>query len=86
MLTIKCENKLDVATNKIDKTLGIHKIASIFGKKIIKMKKIVLSMLTLSTMAFISCGEGEAETKKEVKETENVEVAKVSGYMECSSL
>ena len=34
MLTIKCENKLDVATNKFNKTLGNYKIASIFGKKI----------------------------------------------------
>lgn len=47
--------------------------------KIIKMKKIILSMLTLSTIAFSSCGEKDAETEKEVTETENVEVAKLSG-------
>jgi len=50
-----------------------------FCQKLIKMKKIILSMLTLSTMAFISCGDKEAETKEEVKGTENVEVAKISG-------
>ena len=43
------------------------------------MKKIVLSMLTLSTIAFSSCGEKECGKEKEVTETENVEVAKVSG-------
>ena len=43
------------------------------------MKKIILSMLTLSTIAFSSCGEKDAETEKEVTETENVEVAKLSG-------
>lgn len=79
MLTIECENKLDVATNKSDKTLGNHKLASIFAKKLIEMKKIILSMLTLSTMAFISCGEKDAETKEVVSETENVEVAAISG-------
>lgn len=42
-----------------------------------KMKKIILSMLALSTIAFSSCGEKDAETEKEV--TENVEVAKLSG-------
>ena len=36
-------------------------------------------MLTLSTIAFSSCGEKDAETEKEVTETKNVEVAKVSG-------
>ena len=36
------------------------------------MKKIILSMLTLSTIAFSSCGEKESET-------ENVAVVKVSG-------
>ena len=48
-----------------------------FGEKLIEMKKIILSMLTLSTIAFSSCGEKEAET--EVTETENIELAKVSG-------
>ena len=43
------------------------------------MKKIILSMLTLSTVAFSSCGEKDVETEKEVTETKNVEVAKVSG-------
>jgi polyisoprenoid-binding protein YceI len=43
------------------------------------MKKIILSMLTLSTIAFSSCGEKDAETEKEVTETENVEVAKLTG-------
>ena len=43
------------------------------------MKKIVLSMLTLSTIAFSSCGEKNEEMEKEVTETENVEVAKISG-------
>ena len=41
------------------------------------MKKIILSLLTLSTIAFSSCGEKDAETEKEG--TENVEVAKLSG-------
>ena len=50
-----------------------------FCEKIIKMKKIILSMLTLSTIAFSSCGEKDAETEKEVTETENVEVAKLTG-------
>jgi len=79
MLTIECENKLDVATNKISKRLGYHKLASIFAKKLIEMKKILLSMLTLSTMAFISCGEKEVETKEVATASENVEVVKVSG-------
>ena len=48
-------------------------------KKLIKMKKIVLSMLTLLTIAFSSCGEKNEEMEKEVTETENVEVAKISG-------
>ena len=59
--------------------LGYVKIARTFVKKIIEMKKIILSMLTLSTIAFSSCGEKDAETEKEVTETENVEVAKLSG-------
>ena len=41
------------------------------------MKKIILSMLTLSTIAFSSCGEKDTET--EVTATENIEVAKLSG-------
>jgi len=41
------------------------------------MKKIILSMLTLSTIAFSSCG--EKDTESEVTATENVEVAKLSG-------
>jgi polyisoprenoid-binding protein YceI len=44
-----------------------------------EMKKIILSMLTLSTIAFSSCGGNDAETEKEVTETENVDVAKLSG-------
>ena len=55
------------------------KITSTFVKKLIKMKKIILSMLTLSTIAFSSCGEKNVEMEKEVTETENMEVAKVSG-------
>ena len=45
------------------------------------MKRIVLTMLTLSTMALYSCGEKEAETKEEVstEEVENAEVASISG-------
>jgi len=41
------------------------------------MKKIILSMLTLSTIAFSSCGEKDTET--EFTATENIEVAKLSG-------
>jgi polyisoprenoid-binding protein YceI len=51
----------------------------LLSKKLMKMKKIILSMLTLSTIAFSSCGEKDAETEKEVTETKNVEVAKISG-------
>ena len=65
------------------KNSRILKIASIFVKKLIKMKKIVLSMLTLSTIAFSSCGEKECGNGKRVTETENVEVAKVSGTYRC---
>lgn len=54
------------------------KLHVILAKKT-EMKKLVLSMLALSTMAFYSCGEKEAETEKEVAGTENVEVAKISG-------
>ncbi len=41
------------------------------------MKKIVLSMLTLSTIAFSSCGEKDSRNGSTA--TENVEVAKLSG-------
>ena len=34
MLTLKCENKLDVATNKITNILANDKIASTFDKKL----------------------------------------------------
>jgi len=61
------------------KNVGFLKNGSRFAKKLIKMKKIVLSMLTLSTMAFISCGEKEADTKKEEVKTDNVEATTVSG-------
>jgi len=43
------------------------------------MKKIILSMLTLSTIAFSSCGEKEAETEKVEPEVEGLEIAKISG-------
>ena len=43
------------------------------------MKKIILSMLTLSTIAFSSCGEKDAEPSKDATDTKNVEVAKISG-------
>ena len=46
------------------KNVGFLKNGSRFAKKLIKMKKIVLSMLTLSTIAFSSCGEKEAETER----------------------
>ena len=48
-------------------------------KKLMEMKKTILSMLTLSTIAFSSCGEKDVEMEKEVTEVENVGVAKVSG-------
>ena len=43
------------------------------------MKKIILSMLTLSTIAFYSCEDKEADIEKVVTEAENVEVVKISG-------
>ena len=36
-------------------------------------------MLTLSTIAFSSCGEKDAEPSKDATDTKNVEVAKISG-------
>lgn len=61
------------------KNVGILKNGSRFAKKLVEMKKIILSMLTLSTIAFSSCGEKDVEMEKEVTEVENIEVAKVSG-------